>query len=167
MTARASQSAHPCSCAHAKVFTKVFASTSMLSFTRFVSCGHLTVNFLVGDRIVLLNVFSDSGCHVECHGQKRLESSRFGCTVKSRTSWTSAVATMMYDSSVISSPPHIGSNRILCLCSIYLLAMLPQGGVVTIVGSGDEGWRTQTRSSLSSCAVATVSKRARSQIICL
>ena len=66
MIARGGQSAHPCNCAHAKVFTNVFASASIQHFTRFASHGHLIGGFLVRDRIVLLIVFSDSSRLDEC-----------------------------------------------------------------------------------------------------
>ena len=66
MIARADQSMYPYNSAHAKVFTNVFVSTSMQTPTSFFSCGHPTVGFLVGDRIVWLSVLSVSGRHDEC-----------------------------------------------------------------------------------------------------
>ena len=81
MITRFDQSAH-CTCVYAKVFTDVFASTSIQPFTRLSSYGHLDVGSLVGYRIVLLIVFSNRGRFDERHGQKRLESLWCGCFVK-------------------------------------------------------------------------------------
>ena len=51
---------------------------------------------------------------------------------------TEIVATMMYDSSVFSSPSNIANTCNLCLCHIYRLIMLQQSGIVTRAGSCDK-----------------------------
>jgi hypothetical protein len=131
MKARIGQSARPYNRAHGKVFTNIFVSAPMPSFARFCSYGHSTVGFLVGGRISLLFVFSDSGRHDEGHGQKRLESKGFCCSVNKMhfLSIPAVVTTMMYDSSVLSSPPYIANTFFLCLRRMYLLIMLPKAAL--------------------------------------
>ena len=51
---------------------------------------------------------------------------------------TAGVATMMYDSSVFSSPHTIANTCNLCLYHIYRLIMLQQSGIVTKVDSCDK-----------------------------
>jgi len=51
---------------------------------------------------------------------------------------TTVVATMMYDSSILSSPRNMANACILFLHRIYPLTMLPQSGIVTTVDSVDE-----------------------------
>ena len=58
------------SVAHVKVFTNIFASTSTHFSTRCFGCRHRAVGFLVGDRIVILVVFSESSPHDECRERK-------------------------------------------------------------------------------------------------
>jgi len=72
------------------------------------------------------------------------QETRWRCKKSHFVNITTVVATMMYDSSVSSSPAHIANTCILCLHRIYLLIMLPQSGRVTIVGSGDKTRCAQT-----------------------
>ena len=164
MIARAGQSAHPANYDHGKVFTIVCATASIPYFTSIASHGHLTVGFLVKAVMVLPIMPRKSGHLVQRDRQKRLESSthanahallgRLSQSEKSHVlNITTVVATMMYDSSVLSPPSHIANTCNLCLHTICLLIMLPQSGI------GNKVRCAQTVSSITTvllpCGVST------------
>jgi len=63
---------------------------------------------------------------------------RLYCNRSQLVNITAGVATMMYDSSVFSSPHNIANTCDLCLYHIYRLIMLQQSGIVTRVDSCDK-----------------------------
>ena len=51
---------------------------------------------------------------------------------------TTVVATMMYDSSVLSSPMHVSNTCVLRSHQNYLLITVPRSTIVQIEGCGDQ-----------------------------
>ena len=105
-----------------------------------------------------------SGHLVQRDRQKRLKSSThanaralLGTLLLSEKSHfvniTTVAATMMYDSSVLSSPLHIANTCTLCLQTTCLLIMLPQSGIAAIVGFGDKFRCAQTVSNIITAAI--------------
>ena len=163
MIARAGQIAHPVNYDHGRVFTNVCATASIQYFTRFASHGHLNVGFLVGADMVLPMTPRKTSHLVQRDRQKRLKSSThaiarafLGTLLQSEKSHfvniTTVDATMMYDSSVLSSPPHIANTCTMCLHTICLLIMLPRSRIAAIVGFGDRISCARTVSNIITAA---------------
>ena len=160
MIARAGQSPHPDNYDHGQSFTNVCATASIPYFTSIASHGHLTVGFLVNADMVLPIMPRQSGHLVQRDRQKRLKNSThanahalLGTLLQSEKSHvlriTTVDATMMYDSSVVSSPPHIANTCTLCLHTICLLIMLPQSRIA----AGDKLRCAQTVSNITTAAI--------------
>ena len=128
MIARAGQSAHPDNYDHGQNFTNVCATASIPYFTSIASHGHLTVGFLVKADVVLPIMPRQSGHLVQRDRQKRLKSSThanahalLGTLLQSEKShvvnMTTLVATMMYDTPIVSPPTIISFGPLASDCN--------------------------------------------------